>query len=177
MIDPDKITFRSLQIADLELMLSWLNSPHVSRWYGSGNYTYQQVFEKYAPRIRSEVPVRSFLILYADSPIGYIQTYRISDHPEYNAGIGADDQTAGVDLFIGEADYLHQGYGTAALRKFLLEIIFADESFTSCLVGPEPANKAAIRCYEKVGFNFWKTIHVPGEPENEYLMRISRGGP
>jgi hypothetical protein len=29
--------------------------------------------------------------------------------------------------------------------------------------------------YEKAGFRFFKTIQVPGEPEPEYLMRLTRG--
>jgi RimJ/RimL family protein N-acetyltransferase len=173
-VNPQIITFRKLQMDDLVLMHAWLNSPHVSRWYGSGDYTFEQIFEKYAPRIRGETPVHPNIILHAGDPIGYIQTYRISDHPYYNVHVGADTHTAGVDLFIGQADFLHKGYGTAALRKFLEEVVFTDESFTSCVVGPEPDNKAAIRCYEKVGFKYWKTIHIPEEPQDESLMRFSR---
>ena len=115
-----------------------------------------------------------FLILYARTPIGYIQSYRISNYPDYNEHVQVDEKTAGIDLFIGEDDYLHRGFGTAILTKFLAEIIFSDDSILSCVIGPEPKNKAAVRCYEKVGFRYFKTITIPDEPESEYLMRIDK---
>ncbi len=62
--------------------------------------------------------------------------------------------------------------GTAILAKFLAKVVFSDGSITSCVIGPEPKNKAAIRCYEKVGFQHYKTVCLPDEPEPEYLMRI-----
>ena len=174
MIDLGKITFRKLQISDLELMHKWLNAPHVSKWYGKHLRTYRQVLQKYEPRIKGEVRAHPFLMIHAGTPIGYLQTYRISDHPEYNTHVGAEEDPAGVDLFIGEADYLDRGFGTAILRMFVQEVIFSDDSFSHCVIGPDPGNLAAIRCYEKVGFQYFKTIHIPGEPQGEYLMRISR---
>ena len=174
MITPEKIAFHKLQISDLELMHKWLNTPHVSKWYGKEQRTYQQVFQKYTPRINGKASADPFLVIHAGTPIGYLQTYRISDHPDYNALVKADADTAGVDLFIGEADYLHRGFGTAMLRKFVQEVIFSDDSYSHCVIGPEPGNLAAIRCYEKVGFQYSKTIHIPGESQGEYLMSISR---
>jgi aminoglycoside 6'-N-acetyltransferase len=45
----------------------------------------------------------------------------------------------------------------------------------SCIIDPEPANRIAIRAYEKAGFRYVKTVKVPAEPQPAYLMRISRG--
>lgn len=42
----------------------------------------------------------------------------------------------------------------------------------SCIIDPEPTNKAAIRAYEKAGFKYEKTIQVPTEAEPSYVMRI-----
>ena len=86
----------------------------------------------------------------------------------------ADERTAGVDLFIGEEGYIHKGLGTVILIKYLAEVVFHDENFERCVIGPEPKNKAAIRCYEKVGFCYFKTIHILGETEPEYLMYINK---
>jgi len=38
-------------------------------------------------------------------------------------------------------------------------------------VDPSPANKRAIRCYEKVGFQHDETIQGPSE-EEAYMMKI-----
>ena len=174
MIDLQKINFRKLPLSDLDLMLKWLNIDFVQKWYGKKEYSYEEILKKYGSRVEGREPVTPFLIYYADTPIGYIQTYRISDYPKYNKYVEADEFTAGVDLFIGEKDFIHKGFGTAATKKFLKEIVFSDESIKSCVLGPEPKNKAAIRSYEKVGFKYFKTITMPDEPEPEYLMRIHR---
>ena len=158
-------------------MHKWLNTDFVSQWYGQKKYSYEEVLQKYSAKISVENLSNPFLILYARTPIGYIQSYRISDYPDYNKYVQADEKAAGIDLFIGEDDYIHKGFGTAILTKFLAEIIFSDDSLISCVIGPEPKNKAAIRCYEKVGFRYFKTVHIAGEKEPEYLMRINKENP
>ena len=34
-------------------------------------------------------------------------------------------------------------------------------------------NAAARRSYEKVGFRALRVVHVPGEPDPEFLMRVT----
>jgi RimJ/RimL family protein N-acetyltransferase len=171
----DQISFQKLGASDLPLMRQWLNSDFVSRWYGQGQYSRQQVERKYLPRINGQTPTSSFLIVYADRAIGYIQTYKIKDYPDYAQYVQPDEVAAGVDMFIGAREYTYQGLGSAALGKFLREIVFREAEVESCIVGPEPDNKTAIRCYEKAGFRYYKTVQIPGEPEPEYLMRVGRG--
>ncbi len=160
-------------MGDLELLCAWLNAPHVRRWYGQGS-SYEAVVEKYAPRIEGRSATASFLILYAGTPVGYIQTYMITDYPEYARDVGADEGTAGLDIFIGEAQYMHRGLGAHILRRFMREIVFARSGVAACMVGPEPANTAAIRAYEKAGMRHLRTVDVLGEPHPEYLMGITR---
>jgi aminoglycoside 6'-N-acetyltransferase len=174
-IDVGLIGFRPLQHDDLGLMHRWLNEGESGRWYGQEPATPSQVAARYEPYIDGREPTHGFLVLYGAEPIGYIQTYRLVDYPEYNHLIEADEHAAGIDQFIGEADYLHRGLGTALIVKFLREVVFAGTDVTRCVPGPEPGNRAAIRSYEKAGFRYWKTIQVPGEPEPEYLMQIERG--
>ena len=144
------------------------------RWYATER-TLAGLEQKYGPRIDGLDPTDPYLMLLDGQPAGYLQTYRIADYPEYARHLGVDRTAAGVDLFIGEADLTHQGLGCAALRRFLGEVVFASPVTETCVLGPDPRNAAAIRCYEKAGFRFWKQVSVPGEPAPEYLMRISRG--
>lgn len=44
----------------------------------------------------------------------------------------------------------------------------------TCVIGPEPENKIAIRAYEKSGFTYFKTVNNQNEDMNEYLMRINK---
>jgi aminoglycoside 6'-N-acetyltransferase len=174
-LDPAAIGFRRMTMDDLPLMHRWLETPHVLEWWWGGVApSSEAVAEKYGPRIRGEEPTDPYLILYAGHPIGYSQTYRIRDYPEYAAAVSADEEAAGVDLLIGEADYLHKGLGSHILRRFLRDVVFAPEDIVSCIIGPSEANAIAIRAYEKAGFRYLKSIPSENEPTPEYLMRIAR---
>ncbi len=169
------IGFRRMVMDDLLLMHRWLQTPQVLEWWWGGVApSYEAVAEKYGPRVRSEEPTDQYIILYGDQSIGYIQTYMIRDYPEYAALVDADDGAAGMDLFIGETDYLHKGLGRHILRAFLREIVFGGGDATSCIIGPSEANRIAIRAYEKAAFRFFKTIPSSNEPTPEYLMRVTR---
>ena len=174
-LDPARIGFRRMAMDDLPLLHRWLQMPHVLEWWWGGVApTPEAIAEKYGPRILDEEATDPYLILHAGQPIGYIQTYRIRDYPEYAAAVGAGEEAAGVDLFIGEAEYLHRGLGSHILRRFLRDIVFAPEDIASCIIGPSEANRIAIRAYEKAGFRYYKTIPSENEPTPESLMRIAR---
>ena len=173
MFDMD-VSFRRLRASDLRLMHKWYNTEHVIQWYCKNPQSYEETVAKCMPRITGEEPTRAFLIMYDAIPIGYIQTYRIADYPDYSKYVQADEDTAGLDLFIGEADWLHRGLGSRILRIFLREIVFADSWAKRCIVGPEPLNIVAIKAYEKAGFRYLKTIQLPDEDEPEYLMCVDR---
>ena len=174
-MNPSVLGFRRMTMDDLPLMYRWLQTSDVLEWwFGGVAPAYETVAETYGPRIRGEEPTDSYLILYTDLPIGYIQTYMIRDYPEYAAVVDVEEGAAGVDLFIGEAEYLHRGLGSHILRAFLREIVFAGGA-DRCVIGPSVKNAIAIRAYEKAGFRHFKTVTVGDEPEPEYLMRIARG--
>ncbi len=50
-----------------------------------------------------------------------IQTYRLSDNPDYETAVGVE-HAAGVDLFIGDPDLMGIGLGTEVLRAFVERI-------------------------------------------------------
>jgi len=167
----DAIRFERLQASDLPLIHRWLHTPHVNRWWYEDADTFEEVSEKYSAYIEGREPVEPYLVLYDDRPIGYIQSYRVSDDEEYDRLVGIED-SAGVDLFIGERDLLYGGLGPRLIRRFLEEVVFADESIQVCIIDPEPENGAAIRAYEKVGFRHFKSADTPEGPA--YLMGVTR---
>lgn len=168
----NEISFRTLEEKDLSLMYRWLNTDFVIEWFGKGGSSFEEVVNKYLPRIKGEQPTYSFIIVCDNNEIGYIQMYMIADYPEYSQWVNIDEQAAGIDIFIGERDFIHKGLGKQILIKFLREYVFHLNNAESCIIGPEPKNDAAIRAYEKSGFKYLKTIQVLGEAEPEYLMRI-----
>jgi len=177
-LDPSRISFRPLTMDDLPLMHRWLNTDHVAQWYDVGGVRYPslaQVEARYAPAIRGEMPTQQYVIVHAGESIGTIQTYRIADHPQYAEAVQVEEGAWGVDIAIGEAEYVHRGLGSHILRRFLSEVVFRRTDATACAIGPDPANAAAIRAYEKAGFSYLKSVTVPGDmpSEQEYLMRIA----
>lgn len=173
-MDPRGISFMRLRSSDLDLMHRWLNSQHVRRWWYAEGTSYAEIKEHYLPAIEDRDSRKPFVILHESKRIGYVQSYQISTDDEGYARLVDVKDSAGVDLFIGEAEYLHRGLGRHVIRTFLSEHVFSDPEIETCVIGPEPKNTAAIRAYEKAGFRFFKTIHVPGEPEPEYLMKLTR---
>ncbi len=174
MNDGERICFEELGESDLELMKKWLNTGFVRRWYGKKKWSNQEVAEEYMPMITKKEPTNGFVIQLGQIPIGYIQTYLIRDYPDYNKYVEAGTHVAGMDLFIGEKDFVHKGLGVHILVKFLEEVVFKNKLVECCIVGPEPKNLIAIKVYENAGFKYLKTIQIPEEEEPEYLMEIKR---
>jgi aminoglycoside 6'-N-acetyltransferase len=174
-IDPRRLSFRRLRASDLRLMHHWLNAPHVRRWWYAEGTSHAEIEDHYLPGIEGRDATDLFLILHEVEPIGFVQSYRISaEDDETYANLVDVADSAGVDLFIGEAAYLYRDLGQHVIRRFLSEHVFSDPGVEVCVIGPEPENAAAIRAYEKAGFRYFKTIQVSGEPEPEYLMKLSR---
>lgn len=172
-VDPRGISFRGLRASDLDLMHRWLNAPHVRRWWYAEGTSHAEIEDQYLPLIEGREAVKPFVILHENRPIGYVQSYEISHDEEYAGLVGVED-SAGLDMFIGEAEYLYRDLGQHILRLFLLEHVFSEPDVQVCVIGPEPRNDAARRAYEKAGFHYFKTIQVPEEPEPEYLMKLIR---
>jgi RimJ/RimL family protein N-acetyltransferase len=174
-LDPEMIGFRPLEIDDLWLLHRWFAQGHVAAWYrDEAGLSYDEVVAKYAPSIRGDEPVHGFIIAYDGRPIGQIQTYRIADFPTYRGYIEIDGGMAGVDLLIGEPDYVHKGLGSHILCRFVRDIVFGTYQATSCLIDPEVDNTVAIRSYEKAGFRHVATMQQGPDEPRMYLMVIDR---
>lgn len=163
MFDEIKISFRKLQTDDITLLHKWCNEPFVKKWYSKGELaTLNDISKKYIPRIKGEEPIECFIINYENTPVAFIQTYKV------------DSNVAGIDLFIGNQDFYRKGFGTLMIKKFLRDIVFIRDNIRSCLVDPEPNNIRAIKSYEKVGFRYLKTIQIPSDPLPKYLMIVRK---
>ncbi len=166
------ITFIPLNESHIPLMHRWLSDGEAFRWYGRQPATEEGIRQKYLitkPRTQT----RCFIVRKDEDPIGYLQYYRISDHPAYRCLVGAGPHDYGMDLFIGRDDRIGRGVGTRIVAAALRELIFAHADAERCLVDPSPENKRAIRCYEKCGFQHVRTV-VANDGEQEYVMVVEK---
>ena len=64
-----------------------------------------------------------YLIVVDGRPLGMIQTYLVSDHPEWEEVVGPGE-LAGVDLLTGEEDATGRGLGPQVLEQFTRDVVF-----------------------------------------------------
>lgn len=155
-----KITFTSLQESHFPLLLKWLEMPHVKAWWDKDiSWTAELIHQKHYDRIHgnqdSTKPVHGFIILHDNTQIGYIHYYNVHDD-EWESELGAaggalPDSCAGVDLYIGELEFIGKGLGSKALEQFVNEHVFP--KFEYAFVDPNPINTSAIKAYSKAGFH------------------------
>jgi aminoglycoside 6'-N-acetyltransferase len=174
-LSPSLYAFVPLREMDLDLVRRWLLEPHVKRWWDDGVKTPypDAVIADYREAIRGLDPTYHYIATIDGRAVGMFQHYRISDSPDYAEALALGEDAVGVDLFIGEAELVGRGHGPAMLRQFLRDIALPFHGLDVCVIGPSVKNVAAIRAYEKTGFRALREVTVPGEPDPEFLMRLT----
>ena len=150
-----KYIFRPMTAADLPLIRRWLALPHVTQWWGDPQEQYTLVSGDL-----DEPAMDQFVVSFAGNPFGYLQCY---DLTAWNSGFGQQPPgTRGIDLFIGEADMIERGHGSALIRAF------ADgrlrQGAPRMVTDPDPGNLRAVRAYEKAGFEQDRMVETPDGP-------------
>jgi aminoglycoside 6'-N-acetyltransferase len=144
--------FRPMSHADLPLIKRWLETPHVGEWWHDPAEQFVLVSGDL-----DHPDVAQFIVHTDERPFAYLQCYRLSD---WNHGFGSHpDGTRGIDQFIGEADLLGQGHGSAFVRVFVDKLLA--HGTPRVVLDPEPENTRAIRAYEKAGFVRDRLVDTP----------------
>jgi aminoglycoside 6'-N-acetyltransferase len=142
--------FRDVTEADLPMLAAWLAEPHVAEWW-------DDAIEVSLAGIREameSIDTEPLIVELDGRPIAYIQSYdphMEDDHPYQDQPFG----TLGMDVTIGIPDLVGKGHGTAIVRQFC-DLLF-EEGAPRVVIDPNPANKRAIRAYEKAGFRAFDT--------------------
>jgi aminoglycoside 6'-N-acetyltransferase len=179
MVDKDRgpavpeLGFRRLTRADFGDLERWRSAPHVRLWWGEP-LDASGVEKEFGPCVDGVDPTLVFLTTLAQHPVGMVQTYLLSDNPDYEAAVGVAD-AAGMDLFIGEPDLLGLGLGKAIVRSFVREIGWAAfPEVKRYMAGPSARNIRSRRTFEAAGFVYLRMADVPGEPDPEAVMVLER---
>ena len=136
-----KIQFRSLDENDFSQIHIWRNTDFVKQYWTP--VTLEEIKKKYKSYITGEKPTKAYIIVIDGNDVGYIQTYYYSNYKgvensherEYYDSLDANKYSAGIDLFIGNNDYVHKGY------------VFSDPNTVNIIITPNPDNIIAIKAH------------------------------
>ena len=161
--------FKPLTEADLALLHSWLQRPHVTTGWPSPA-TLEELREEYLPAATYGA-ARPFLAYLGGGAIGYIQYYVVSEGGEAWWPDTPPSGTVGIDQFLADPSRLGQGLGTSMVEQFAA-FLFRDLSISQIRVDPRPDNTRAIRCYLNAGFRRIGSFTSPDGPA--VLMVLDR---
>jgi len=163
-----KITFAPLAESHFSILLKWLESPHVKKWWDQDvTYTMDLVHEKFGKHIHgialsknSNHKTYAYVICLDEEMIGYIQAYNAHDFAQENhLDLSAiSGSVCGIDLFIGEQLFLHKGLGTVILNAFESQVLTTH--FDRCLIDPAKDNLTAIKAFTKAGFKIFEQFQT-----------------
>ena len=140
-----RYSFRPVAEDDFAMLAAWMTEPHVAEWWTDGP-------EASLAEIReamNDISTEPLIVELGGRPIAYLQSYDPhleDDHPYRDQPFG----TLGVDLSIGPPELVGIGHGSALLAQFVEELF--REGTPRVVIDPDPANRRAVRAYEKAGF-------------------------
>jgi RimJ/RimL family protein N-acetyltransferase len=157
-------------MSDVDNVVGWSREEEVAFWWHESGTPEKVIRSQWESRADGDdEKTRIFIIKVDTTDIGVIQTYHAADYPGHAAEIQTPD-SAGIDVFIGSSEWRDRGIGTAVVRQFVNEIVFADQSIQRCVIDPEPDNRRAIRAYEKAGFQHVRSYSSQLNSADVYLM-------
>ena len=140
------IQLRPATRTDLTLLRSWDEQEHVRAADPNGDWRWEQ-------ELGRELDWREQLIAELDGePIGFIEIIDPALEEQRYWGEVPDNLRA-LDIWIGVADKLGQGHGSAMMRLALARC-FAPPAVQAVLVDPLQNNIRAHNFYERLGFVF-----------------------
>ncbi|MEU0160837.1 GNAT family N-acetyltransferase [Streptomyces sp. NPDC006261] len=175
------ITWRRLTEDDFPLLISWLERPHVARWWNH-DPSIEAVRRDFGPAVRGEEPSEELLAHFDGTPFGLMQRCRLDDYPEYLVEVATlIDVPSGamtIDYLIGEPQLVGHGLGPQMIRS-AVQAIWDEHPGASCVLVPvSAANRASWRALEKAGMR--RVAEGELEPDNpvdgraHYLYRVDR---
>jgi aminoglycoside 6'-N-acetyltransferase len=139
-----RVRLRDATPADAAILRAWEPQPHLIAAGIDDDWEWEK-------ELLRKPSWRDQLIAELDgSPIGFVQIIDPAVEESHYWGAVEADLRA-IDIWIGEAQLLGQGYGSEMMRQ-ALERCFADAAVVAVLVDPLASNTPAHRFYRRAGF-------------------------
>lgn len=149
--------FSPITNQDLKTLHHWLSKPHVSKFWGEVK-PWVVFLQESQKSIESDM-CSQFMVSHIDEPFAFIQYYW-ANKVGNGWWPGYKDDVVGIDLYIGEEQYLGKGHGNLLIQDFIKKIV-PKEPISQIICDPRPDNLQAIRCYQRSGFLAQKQITTP----------------
>lgn len=163
-LDAQCMMLRQAVRSDLASLRHWDEQPHVIAADPNDDWCWEV-------ELTRTPPWREQLIAeIAGFPIGFIQIIDPAREESRYWGDALEGLRA-IDIWIGEEENLHKGFGTKMMELALFRC-FADPDVTSVLVDPLAGNRRAHLFYQRLGFRFVDRRHF-GE-DDCLVFRLNR---
>ena len=126
------------------MILRWLHTPEVKRWWGDPETEYALLLEDL-----DEPRMRQWIVEWNGRTFAYIQAYEARRWPQSHL-MNLPPGSSIIDTFIGEPEMLGIGHGGRFLRIFARMLI--DEGATVVAIDPAAENHRARKAYARAGF-------------------------
>jgi hypothetical protein len=113
-----------------------------------------------------------FLVEQDGWPIGWIQWYLWDDFKSHARQLGAELNTAGMDLAIGEVKMTGLGLDPIIIREFVRRFILAISNARAVIADPEQSNLRSLRAFDKAGFKMVGVVQLEGERCKRQVVRL-----
>ncbi|MEQ9316996.1 MAG: GNAT family N-acetyltransferase [Henriciella sp.] len=147
------VTLRPATLADVPHFKRWDREPHVIA-ATSDEPDADIAFEGavWAEEIGNGDPASSYYVAELDGrPIGALQVIDPALERTHYWGKDCPQGLRAMDIWIGEADCLNQGYGTE-MMTIAIDNAFAEVDVEAVIIDPLASNTNAHRFYQRLGF-------------------------
>ncbi|MEV0598836.1 GNAT family N-acetyltransferase [Streptomyces sp. NPDC050315] len=135
--------------ADLDLVHSWMQQPHVEAFWHQA-WPHERWAEEIAGQLAGDHSLPA-LISHEGSPLAFVEIYRVQrDRLAEHYPYGPHD--LGVHIAIGDVTRTGKGLGRRALRALAEGLLAADPACPRVVAEPDIRNEPSLKAFHAAGF-------------------------